>query len=123
MLKPKQHRIVVETEKGKYVGSLPDDISHHLTKFLVAGAEYSAVVQSVSKRDCNLFIKEVSKPSKYAHLCSFPLPSNRTTFSDSEEELLIESNTYELEMPDTDEEDQPIHRGESYEDLADQTFV
>lgn len=103
VLKPKAHRIAVETEQGVYLGSLPDDLSHHLTKLLTGGNKYRIVVQSVNKTACVVFIKELSRGKRFLYISSFPLNPGKNHASDVREELMIDQP--QLDLTETGLED------------------
>lgn len=93
----KQHRISVETEQGNvYVGSLPDDLSHNLSKLLTGGNQYKTVIKSVSKTGCSVFIKELSRSKKQEHLHSFPPAAHIHTAGSMHEELLVDSTPIDV---------------------------
>ena len=96
VLKLKAHRIAVETEDGVYLGSLPDDLSHHLTKLINAGNKYRAVVQSVNKVCCTIFMKELSRSKRFAYTSSFPTSAGKNHAADVREELMIDQPQLDL---------------------------
>lgn len=110
ILKPKAHRIAVETENGVYLGSLPDDLSHHLTKLITAGNKYRVVVQSVNKACCTVFMKELSRSKRFAYTSSFPTSAGKNHAADVREELMIDQP--QLDLTETgleeDADSQPI---------------
>jgi tetratricopeptide (TPR) repeat protein len=91
----KQYRISVETEQGVYLGSLPDDLSHSLTKLINGGNEYKTVVKSATKSSCIVFIKELSRSKKQEHLNSFPSTTSTRT-SGLHEELLVDNTPVDV---------------------------
>lgn len=91
----KQHWIAVETDHGVYLGSLPDDLSHTLSKLIKGGNTYKTVVKAASKTSCVVFIKEISRSKKQAHLNSFPSLLNTRT-SGIHEELLVDSSPVDV---------------------------
>ncbi|HKY74376.1 MAG TPA: hypothetical protein VJ246_03645 [Patescibacteria group bacterium] len=91
----KQYRISVETESGVYLGSLPDDLSHSLTKLMKGGNLYRVVVKSVSKANCVVFIKELSRSKKQAHIISFPTTISSHN-SGIHEELLVDATPVDV---------------------------
>lgn len=106
----KMHRIAVETENGVYLGSLPDDLSHNLSRLLNAGNTYKIVVKSVTKNSVTVFIKELSRCKKFAYTTSFP--NGTHAHSESHEELLIEQPAMEIENAEDDDTntDEPVTR-------------
>jgi tetratricopeptide (TPR) repeat protein len=57
-LKPKNRFISVETTDKTYLGSLPEDISLHLSGLIQKGNQYSVLLHSCSNKHCSVFIKE-----------------------------------------------------------------
>jgi hypothetical protein len=72
-LKPKSRYISVETTDGRYVGSLPDDISFRLSKLIANGNTYDVLIHSVNKTDCAVFIKETCRSKSNQNMTSFPM--------------------------------------------------
>lgn len=92
----KQHRISVETEQGSiYVGSLPDDLSHNLSKLITGGNLYKTVIKSITKTGCSVFIKELSRSKKQQHHHSFP-PAHTKSVGGMHEELLVDSSPIDV---------------------------
>lgn len=67
LLKPKGRYVCVTTEAGEYIGSLPEDVSRHLSQLIKTGNTYKCLIRSVSKQECWVFIKEkfVSEENKF----------------------------------------------------------
>ncbi|PWU23091.1 hypothetical protein C5B42_04165 [Candidatus Cerribacteria bacterium 'Amazon FNV 2010 28 9'] len=75
----KNHRVNVQTKQGKiYLGCLPDDIAFRLQKLIKIGNTYAVFVQSANKKNCIVFIKELSR-SKEALMPSFLATSSGLT--------------------------------------------
>jgi hypothetical protein len=92
----KLHRISVETEDSNtYLGSLPDDLSHTLTKLIKGGNTYKTVVKSSTKTSCIVFIKELMRSKKQIHIISFPSSVN-ARISHMHEELLIDQSPVDV---------------------------
>lgn len=100
----KMHRIAVETVDGTYLGSLPDDLSHHLTRLVNGGNKYKVVVKSVSKNCVMVFLKELSRSKRFAYTMSFPAATH-TTRGESHEELLIDQPSMDLSETGEDAEE------------------
>ena len=71
-LKIRKRRVEARTEKGEYIGALPDDLSKRLILFMNAGSKYVAYIKDASLKEIILFIKEISKGRKVARFISFP---------------------------------------------------
>lgn len=71
LLKPKKHTIEVRDKENTYLGALPDDVSFKLIRFIEGGNSYSTVIRSVAKNALSVFIRELSRGSKFADMPSF----------------------------------------------------
>jgi len=96
VLKPKGRYVTVLTQGHEYIGSLPEDISVHLSQLIKTGNEYACVIRSVSKQECTVFIKEKSQSPENKHVPSFPM-YNRSAQADADEDILVS------DMIDTDD--------------------
>ncbi len=84
-LKPKSRYISVETLDNHYIGSLPDDISFRLSKLIAGGNTYDVLVHNVSKTECAVFIKELSRSKANQNSTSFPMGVSVTQNADDTE--------------------------------------
>lgn len=102
----KNKYISVETEEGKYIGSLPDDLSYRLSKLMKRGNEYQCLIHANTDHSCSVHLRETRADAKNKHLQSFPVGrTNGTSNSVVDEEFLIE-------------DDIPVETGESENDLS-----
>lgn len=120
-LKLKKRKVEARTRSGKYVGSLPDDLSKRLILFLKAKSVYVSHIKEASLGRVVIFIKEVVKGKRVSHHLSFPQNSNSGVIKmseeaqgDQEEEVSTEedewSNMIEHELtPQEKEEIVDIH--------------
>ncbi len=99
-LKPKGRYVSVETLKGCYIGSLPEDVSFTLTKLMRTNNTYACYVRSVSSTACSVFLSEThrSKENEFVH--SFPTSRSSAAvedfYLDGEDTTLLE----EIAAPD-----------------------
>jgi tetratricopeptide (TPR) repeat protein len=100
----KMHRIAVETGDHAYLGSLPDDLSHHLTRLINGGNKYKVVVKSVSKNCVTVFLKELSRCKRFAYTMSFPNVAHQM-HGEAHEELLIDQPSMDLSETGDDAEE------------------
>lgn len=70
-MKVKKHCIEIRNDANMYLGALPDDISYKLGKYIEGGNEYKVVIRSVAKNNLTVFIREMSRGSKYFDQPSF----------------------------------------------------
>jgi tetratricopeptide (TPR) repeat protein len=66
------HRVSIETNSGKYVGRLADDLSARLRRLVQFGYEYRMFLKSVDKNEIKVFIREIKRPAKLSDMPSFP---------------------------------------------------
>jgi len=67
-----KHRVCISDMRGKYLGRLPDDLAFRLIKLIGAGNKYEVLVKSVEERDIKIFLREIKRAPKVAHIPSFP---------------------------------------------------
>jgi hypothetical protein len=67
VLKPKGRFVSVLTQEGETIGSLPEDISFHLSHLIKTGNQYLCLVRSFSKQEVVVFLKEkfVSEENRF----------------------------------------------------------
>lgn len=70
-LKPRGRFVTVTTMDGKYIGSLPEDISRHLAQLMKTGNRYECVIKSVGLKECSVFIRETHRSTENTHTPSF----------------------------------------------------
>ncbi|MCB9813626.1 MAG: hypothetical protein H6772_04435 [Pseudomonadales bacterium] len=88
-----KNRFISIESKGKYLGTLPEDLSFRLSKLIKNGNIYSCQVRSCSLKQCCVYIKEIfqSEINKGAH--SFP--SNDIALnplSEADDTIILEEN-------------------------------
>jgi len=71
-LKAKKRTISVLSEKENYLGTIPEDLSTRLIKFIKGGNQYQAFVKSVDHQKLEILIREVSRAKKFSNTPSFP---------------------------------------------------
>jgi tetratricopeptide (TPR) repeat protein len=70
-LKVKTHCIEIRNEDNGYLGALPDDVSFKLSKYILGGNNYKVIIRSIGKNLLTVFIREISRGSKYTDQPSF----------------------------------------------------
>lgn len=105
-LKLKNRYISVETEDGRYIGALPEDISFRLTKLIQTGNTYHISLHSCSNNQCTVYLKELARSPKNIDIHSFP-PSKTAgnAHSELDDRFLIEDFEDEDGIIDADEEE------------------
>lgn len=99
-----KNRISVQCE-GKYIGSLPDDLTARLQQLIEAGNVYTVKVQSLKNNNVTVFIRERERAEAVAHIASFP--------NESASVLTLDAS----EIGRDDEE--PVYMGETGDDEGD----
>lgn len=100
-LKSTKSRVSVHCD-GKYIGSLPDDLTARLQSLIEAGNQYSVKIQSLKNGSVIVFIREREKADNVMHITSFPTESN---------------SAMNLEATDlAREEEDPVYMGETGDD-------
>ncbi len=91
-LKIKNRFISVES-KGKYLGTLPEDLSFRLSKLIKSGNEYSCQIRMCSAKQCSVYLKEIKKSKKNQDTHSFP-PKDiaLNPLSEVDETIVLEEN-------------------------------
>jgi hypothetical protein len=123
----KNKYISIETEDGKYLGALPDDLSYRLNKLIKRGNEYLCLIHAFAENNCSVHLREAKTSPKNKHLLSFPVIKANSTVSPTttaaalDDEFLIEDDIpVETGEHEDDEsanfEDtlEKINKGESY---------
>jgi tetratricopeptide (TPR) repeat protein len=72
---PKSHGVVIARENGDYLGSLPDDLAHHLLTLLKKGNRYEVWVKTVEPQTLEVFIREIFRSKRLKNQPSFVRPN------------------------------------------------
>ncbi|MBI2337585.1 tetratricopeptide repeat protein [Candidatus Daviesbacteria bacterium] len=67
----KNRKITIADSNGNYLGVLPDDISHHLSRLSKGGNKYELFVKSVRVNSLSIMIKEIYRSKKFKNQPSF----------------------------------------------------
>ncbi len=86
----RQHNVVILSNQNQYLGRVSDDLALRLRTFLAAGNTYQAWIRSVDAQELKVFIKEVSRSTKFRHNPSFPLTEKLTYAAFTPPELVHE---------------------------------
>lgn len=71
ILEPKKRTISIIDENENYLGTIPEDLSLKLIKFIKGGNQYQAFVKNVDHQKLEIFIKETNRGKKFANDPSF----------------------------------------------------
>lgn len=110
--------ISVEAESGendgKYIGTLPDDLSYRLSYLLKRDNEYACLVHSVTGKSCSVHLRETKISDKNKNLQSFPTGGNVMSKNIPE---IVEEEEFILEK------DIPVETGEHESDKSEAVEV
>lgn len=70
-ISPKKHSIEICTFDRKHVGNLPDDLSFKLLKLIKAGNIYECCIKSITPKEVQIIIFEISRGISLANQPSF----------------------------------------------------
>ena len=70
-LKPQGHRISVNTQGGKCIGKLPDDLSARIKKLMQHGNKYQVLIKKTGKEFVEVFIRESERGKGVKNIPSF----------------------------------------------------
>jgi len=68
----KKRLVSILDNNKNYLGSIPEDLSQRLIKFIKGGNQYQIFVKSVDRQKLEVFIRELSRSRKFADIPSFP---------------------------------------------------
>ena len=71
ILEPKKRTISIIDENETYLGTIPEDLSIKLIKFIKGGNQYQAFVKNVDHQKLEIFIKETNRGKKFTNDPSF----------------------------------------------------
>ncbi len=113
-LASREHCVSVITKSGDYIGRLPDDLASRMRLFIKAGSKYQVWAKSVDVTDksqnhqnVRIFIREISRGSKYAHNPSFP-SSEKLTYAAFTPPELVHTEKPDISTPEEDMESFPV---------------
>jgi tetratricopeptide (TPR) repeat protein len=101
----KARGIMITDQAGTYLGALPDDISHLLTRFLDGGNEYEALIKSVKPNGLTVLIKEVSRSKQFQNRPSFLEETGPVTYATDNIALLTDNSDLEAVEVEAEESD------------------
>jgi len=70
-ISPKKHSIELCTYDNKHVGNLPDDLSFKLLKLITAGNTFECCIKSVTQKEVQVILFEITRAKALANLPSF----------------------------------------------------
>jgi len=71
LLDPKKRTVSIIAEDKTYLGTIPEDLSLRLIKFIKGGNQYQAFIKNVDHQKLEIFIKEVARGKKFINNPSF----------------------------------------------------
>ncbi len=67
----KKRLVSVQNEEGNYLGTIPEDLSLKLIKFMNGGNQYDVFIKNIDHQTLQIFIREIFKGKKYNDVASF----------------------------------------------------
>ncbi len=104
----KNRYISVQTN-GKYVGSLPEDLSFRLTRLITTGNTYSCAIRSCDQKNCEVYLREESRSKENHDIHSFPpnkIANNGS--SDDIDERFVFEDEIPVQLTNMDSDFEPI---------------
>lgn len=97
----KNRRITIVDANGNYLGVLPDDVSHHLTRLFKGGNKYELFIKSIRVNSLSVIIKETFRSKKFKNQPSFLEFSNSSVSTN-----MLTSFDTEKDDENSDEEEE-----------------
>ncbi len=72
----KRKSVFIEDMDDNYLGSLPDDLSYRMIKFLNSGYKYDCIAKSIEKNSLHVIIREIQRSKRLNNQPTFPLGTN-----------------------------------------------
>lgn len=98
----KNRRICVTDMDDNYLGSLPDDMSHHLLKLISGGNKYQALIKSVKSNALSIIVRETVRSKKFRNQPSFVSDHKVMTYS-SDHISIIDEDEVVTDSQESDE--------------------
>lgn len=67
----KKRLVSIQDEEGNYLGTIPEDLSLKLIRFMNGGNQYDVFVKNIDHQTLQIFIRETSRGKKYNDVSSF----------------------------------------------------
>jgi len=112
--KLKQRYISIESA-GKYIGSLPEDISFRLSKLLQTGNTYHCSIHAVAPNHVDVYLKETHRSVKNKDKHSFPIVRANTGTQENDEYIVLKEEI-PVEITNHDVDVEP----KSFEEISDE---
>jgi tetratricopeptide (TPR) repeat protein len=103
VMKVKKHEIEIRDSENTYLGTLPDDVSFKLIRFIEGGNTYSAIIRSAAKNQLAVFLRELTRGSKFATMPSF-IPASTFVSSGKVDDSVEKPDTSVTGEEETEEE-------------------
>lgn len=78
----KNKKIIIVDLGGSYLGVLPDDICHHLTRLVKGGNKYNLIIKSIRVNSLSVLIREKYRSKRFRNQPSFLGGTSYTISSD-----------------------------------------
>lgn len=87
--------ITVLDTQNKYLGVLPDDIAHHLSRLIKGGNKYFCLIKSIKSNSLTVLIRETFRSKKFRNQASFIDDAKALTYSSDNISLLDDEGMQE----------------------------
>lgn len=112
-LKQKGHNVVVENEKGEYLGLVEPQHGNRLAKLMGGGNKYTAAIYSLDNSKAKVFVRESFQSPGQAGKLSFPTKGAEDFQPHVKDTMLRQSETdEELAEDEGEAEDADLEEGE-----------
>lgn len=102
----KNHSIAVADLNNNYLGILPDDLSHLLTRLIRGGNKYQAFIKTIKINGISILIREVFRSSRFRNQPSFLDNCSGNSVIYSPTHLVITDSSEDEEIyPETEDEE------------------
>lgn len=98
---PKKRGITVYDSNNNYIGALPDDFAHHLSKLIKGGNKYQAIIKSIKSNGLTVLVREIFRSKKFRNQASFLDESKMLAFSS--DNITLDHERSEEESSDAEE--------------------
>ncbi|MEN8253672.1 MAG: hypothetical protein ABFQ62_04845 [Patescibacteria group bacterium] len=105
-IKLKNRHVSIEVD-GKYIGSLPDDLSFRLGKLMKNGNEYSCWLRSINDQTCHVFLREIKRSNRNANTHSFSINKNNQNAVVNLDTNYVSKEALPVVLVNTDEDKEP----------------
>lgn len=97
----KKRGITVYDSNSNYIGALPDDFAHHLSRLIKGGNKYQAIIKSIKSNGLTILVREIFRSKRFRNQASFLDDSKMLAYSS--DNIAIDQERSEEELSDSEE--------------------